>query len=50
VVAQQLYAVLRDFDDRQVQFIVGETFSRDGLGMAVMNRLEKAAGGRILTV
>lgn len=49
-VAQQLYAVLRDFDDHQVQFIVGETFSRDGLGMAVMNRLEKAAGGRILSV
>ncbi|MGG1658668.1 L-threonylcarbamoyladenylate synthase [Brevibacillus sp. NRS-1366] len=49
-VAQQLYAVLREFDDRQTQYIVGETFSRDGLGMAVMNRLEKAAGGRILSV
>ncbi|GEB31295.1 MULTISPECIES: L-threonylcarbamoyladenylate synthase [Brevibacillus] len=49
-VAQQLYAVLREFDNQQVQFIVGETFSREGLGMAVMNRLEKAAGGRILSV
>lgn len=49
-VAQQLYAVLRDFDDKQAQYIVGGTFSRDGLGMAVMNRLEKAAGGRILSV
>jgi L-threonylcarbamoyladenylate synthase len=49
-VAQRLYAVLRQFDERQVQFIVGETFSRSGLGMAVMNRLEKAAGGRILSV
>ncbi|MCG5250227.1 L-threonylcarbamoyladenylate synthase [Brevibacillus agri] len=49
-VAQQLYAVLREFDHQRVQFIVGETFSREGLGMAVMNRLEKAAGGRILSV
>lgn len=46
-VAHQLYAVLRDFDHHEAQFIVGETFSREGLGMAVMNRLEKAAGGRI---
>lgn len=49
-VAQQLYAVLRQFDEEKVQFIVSETFPRDGLGMAVMNRLEKAAGGRILSV
>ncbi|QRG67398.1 L-threonylcarbamoyladenylate synthase [Brevibacillus choshinensis] len=46
-VAHQLYAVLREFDNLKAQFIVGETFSREGLGMAVMNRLEKAAGGRI---
>lgn len=49
-VAQQLYAVLRQFDDHKAQYIVAETFSRGGLGMAVMNRLEKAAGGRILSV
>ncbi|MCE0451243.1 MULTISPECIES: L-threonylcarbamoyladenylate synthase [Brevibacillus] len=49
-VAQQLYAVLREFDDQEVQYIVGETFPRNGLGMAVMNRLEKAAGGRVLSV
>lgn len=49
-VAQRLYAVLRQFDDQKVQFIVAEAFPRDGLGMAVMNRLEKAAGGRIVAV
>ncbi|WNC14547.1 L-threonylcarbamoyladenylate synthase [Brevibacillus brevis] len=49
-VAHRLYGALRDFDDSGVQFIVGETFPRDGLGMAVMNRLEKAAGGRIRKV
>ena len=48
--AQRLYAVLRQFDDRQVQFIVSEALPRQGLGMAVMNRLEKAAGGRIVSV
>lgn len=49
-VAHQLYAVLREFDDHKAQYIVAETFPRNGLGMAVMNRLEKAAGGRILSV
>ncbi|CFJ47562.1 Putative translation factor (SUA5) [Mycobacterium tuberculosis] len=49
-VAQQLYAALRQFDEEKVQYIVSETFSREGLGMAVMNRLEKAAGGRVLSV
>ncbi|USG65428.1 L-threonylcarbamoyladenylate synthase [Brevibacillus ruminantium] len=49
-VAQQLYGALRQFDDEQVQFIVSPAFPRTGIGMAVMNRLEKAAGGRILFV
>ena len=49
-VAQRLYAVLRQFDDLEVQFIVSESFSREGLGMAVMNRLEKASGGRVMPV
>jgi len=48
--AKRLYAALRRFDDLQVQFIVSETFPRKGMGMAVMNRLEKAAGGRIVSV
>jgi L-threonylcarbamoyladenylate synthase len=47
-VAQRLYGVLRQFDDEHVQFIVSVTFPRTGLGMAVMNRLEKAAGGRMI--
>lgn len=49
-IAQHLYACLRQFDERGVQYIVGETFPRSGMGMAVMNRLEKAASGRILSV
>lgn len=49
-VARHLYGVLRQFDEDHVQFIVGPTFPRSGIGMAVMNRLEKASGGRILSV
>lgn len=47
-VAQHLYAALRTFDDLQTDFIAAEAFSRKGLGLAIMNRLEKAAGGRIV--
>ncbi|WP_134683409.1 L-threonylcarbamoyladenylate synthase [Brevibacillus migulae] len=49
-IAQLLYARLREFDDLGIQYMVGETFPKQGLGMAVMNRLEKAAGGRIISV
>ncbi len=34
---------------RPVDIIFGEQFSRDGLGLAVMNRLEKAAAGKIIS-
>jgi L-threonylcarbamoyladenylate synthase len=47
-VAQHLYASLRMFDDFGVQFIVAAAVPRTGMGLAVMNRLEKAAGGRVL--
>jgi L-threonylcarbamoyladenylate synthase len=49
-VAQHLYASLRMFDDFGVQFIVAAAVPRTGMGLAVMNRLEKAAGGRVLNV
>lgn len=44
VIARRLYKVLRDFDDEGVTVIYSEAFSKDGFGMAVMNRLLKAAG------
>ncbi|MCK9905342.1 L-threonylcarbamoyladenylate synthase, partial [Frankia sp. Cpl3] len=49
-VAQHLYAALRTFDDFQTEYIVAETFTRKGLGLAIMNRLEKAAGGHLVHV
>ncbi len=46
-VARNLYKVLRDFDNMEVDIIYGETFYDDALGSAIMNRLIKAAGYRI---
>lgn len=49
-IAHNLYGVLRDFDDQGVDYIYSESFSRDHLGQAIMNRLIKAAGYHILRV
>lgn len=49
-VAHNLYGVLREFDDLGVDFIYAESFSETHLGNAIMNRLNKAAGYRILWV
>ena len=49
-VARNLFAVLREFDDRQVDCIFSESFSKDRLGQAIMNRLCKAAGYHIINV
>lgn len=43
-IARNLYAVLRDFDAENVDEIYSESFALHGIGKAVMNRLEKAAG------
>ena len=49
-VAHNLYRVLRDFDDLQVEYIYSESFAGDHLGQAIMNRLNKAAGYHIIYV
>ncbi|CUX37051.1 L-threonylcarbamoyladenylate synthase [Clostridium sp. C105KSO13] len=43
-IARNLYAVLREFDEEDVQEIYSESFVTQGIGSAIMNRLEKAAG------
>ncbi|MFK2825623.1 L-threonylcarbamoyladenylate synthase [Bacillus sp. B190/17] len=45
-VAHCLYDVLRAFNETDVDMIYSETFPTAGVGLAVMNRLEKAAGHR----
>ena len=47
-VAKNLYALLRMFDKENVEFIFSESFSYEGVGTAIMNRLEKAAGHHIV--
>lgn len=49
-IARGLYGILRDFDDMGVDKIYSETFYDDDLGQAIMNRLIKAAGYKIVTV
>ncbi|WP_163655049.1 L-threonylcarbamoyladenylate synthase [Listeria sp. PSOL-1] len=48
-IAQHLYAGLRAFDHTDVTIILAETYKRTEIGDAVMNRLEKAAGGNYLS-
>lgn len=43
-IAKNLYAVLREFDSEGVDEIFSESFAMKGIGNAIMNRLEKAAG------
>ena len=47
-VANALYDSLRSFDHEGAEIIYAECFPYDGLGIAIMNRLEKAAGGRVM--
>ncbi|GAX89591.1 L-threonylcarbamoyladenylate synthase [Effusibacillus lacus] len=47
-VAAGLYGVLREFDQLGIERIYSESFPEAGIGMAVMNRLRKAAGYRVI--
>ncbi|MGN0158629.1 MAG: L-threonylcarbamoyladenylate synthase [Brotaphodocola sp.] len=49
-IAHNLFAVLREFDDLQVDCIYSESFASDNLGQAIMNRLMKAAGYHVIKV
>jgi len=47
-IAANLYTILRSFDDNPVEIIYAEGIPETGLGLAVMNRLRKASGYRIM--
>jgi L-threonylcarbamoyladenylate synthase len=47
-VAASLYDTLRSFDEENLDIIIAESFSDEGVGKAIMNRLLKAAGNKIL--
>ena len=49
-IAQHLFEVLRKFDDTDVECIFSESFEDAAIGAAIMNRLLKAAGHKVVRV
>ena len=49
-IAKNLFRLLREFDREKVDVIIAEGVTRRGLGLAVMNRLRRAANFNILKV
>jgi L-threonylcarbamoyladenylate synthase len=47
-IAKNLFRLLREFDSEGVDIIIAEGVPTEGLGLAVMNRLRKACGYRIV--
>ncbi len=47
-IARNLFSALRSFDEERVTRIYSESFPTQGLGQAIMNRLLKAAGHRVV--
>jgi L-threonylcarbamoyladenylate synthase len=50
VIAKNLFKLLREFDLEGVDVIIAEGIPAEGLGLAVMNRLRKASGYKIVKV
>ncbi len=46
--AKRLFRILREFDDECVEVIFAESFDCFGVGEAIMNRLLKAAGHKVM--
>ena len=49
-IAKNLFETLRKCDDLGVEYILCQGFEEDGVGLAIMNRLNKAAGYDIIKV
>lgn len=49
-IAANLFRALREFDERNVQLILAEAVDNEGIGLAVMNRITRAAGHNIIRV
>ena len=49
-IARNLYSVLRQMDEEQVERIYSESFATQGFGQAIMNRLLKAAGHKVVKI
>lgn len=49
-IAANLFKVLREFDELDVDIIYSQVFSKENIGIATMNRLLKAAGYKIVSI
>lgn len=49
-ISSHLYSILREFDESEVEVIYSESFEQGAMGSAIMNRLLKAAGHKIIHV
>ncbi|MHA1688153.1 MAG: L-threonylcarbamoyladenylate synthase [Promethearchaeota archaeon] len=49
-IARNLFRLLREFDEENVDMVIAEGFSLKGIGLAIMNRLRKAASYNIIKV
>ena len=49
-IGHNLFALLREFDETGVAYIYSESFDTPLMGMAIMNRLGKAAGHQVIHV
>ena len=47
-IASSLFFAFREFDDRGIQIILAEAVENTGIGLAIMNRMNKAAGYNIV--
>lgn len=47
-VARELFKILREFDDENIEFMYCEGVTDGGIGQAVMNRMLKAAGHHVV--
>lgn len=47
-IASNIFKILRECDRMGVEKIYVEAIAKEGIGLAVMNRVEKAAGGKVI--
>jgi L-threonylcarbamoyladenylate synthase len=50
VIARRLYAGMRELEEAGVELIVARSIAGDGLALAIQDRLQRAAGGRLIRV
>ena len=49
-IAANLFSVIRGFDKEDIEIILAEGVAVDNIGMAIMNRMIKAAGGKVINL